>query len=375
MDQEGSPATRRAARTGLRRLALALAASLGAFGLAEVLVRVAVFGESQTVRRYAWRLRRPQLYCDPWGDEEFWKLQHLFGTQREPLAESLYHPSLGWVSPAFEAATLRHRDFTGSDGRRQILLFGDSFARCATPREDCFEALLAQSENGASHALLNYGVSGYGLDQVYLLLSQSLDLYAGLDPIVVVGVFVNDDLDRCLLSLRDWPKPRLRAVGGALVPDPGPVPSMERYLADHPLRARSYAWSALVRGTGLLSPARPAGPASRESRRSEIEELGRAILDAFLHELQARQLQACFLLFYSEACLRLPERSDWRDALIQDHLEGRGFPYVSTRRAILEDAASTGRDVGAYYGRDLAAAGHLNRLGNEVTLRALLRLY
>lgn len=365
---------RRAAYRGLhRRIALSLVALLATLGLAEALVRVAVFGDSQFLRQHAWRLRRPLLYCDPWGDEDFWKLRHRFATRRELLEPSLYHPTLGWVSPSIEAATLRHRDFAGSTGQRQILLFGDSFARCATPREDCFEALLEQSEQGASHDLLNYGVSGYGLDQIYLLLRQSIDLYAGLDPIVVVGVFVNDDLDRCLLSLRDWPKPRLRVVGGDLVPDGGPAPSMERYLAEHPLRARSYAWSALVRGTPLGSLARPSGPALRERRRKEIEELAGAILEALLSELQTRRLRSCFLLFYSEAHLRQPQRGDWREALVQERLEERGIPCVSTRDAILEDAASAGRDVAAYYGRDPAGAGHLNRLGNEVALRALLR--
>ena len=102
-----------------------------------------------------------------------------------------------------------------------MLLFGDSFCECATPPEECWQGLLERSPLGPRFALVNYGTGGYGLDQVLLLARRVLDRWRGRDPLVVVGILVDDDLDRDALALRNFPKPRFRLADG--VPQQGPA--------------------------------------------------------------------------------------------------------------------------------------------------------
>src|SRR5205085_7133999 len=101
-----------------------------------------------------------------------------------------------------------------------VLLFGDSYAQCATPPEQCFQSLLEQSELTHEFALLNYGVGGFGLDQMYLLLRHVLPRFREQKPFVVVAIMIDDDFTRSLLAMRDWPKSRAHWEHGILRIDP-----------------------------------------------------------------------------------------------------------------------------------------------------------
>ena len=50
-----------------------------------------------------------------------------------------FDAELGWTSEAIEPGTLRHAEEPGPAGERLVLLYGDSFARCLTGRDEAWE--------------------------------------------------------------------------------------------------------------------------------------------------------------------------------------------------------------------------------------------
>ena len=343
------------------RIALLATAVLGLTLLgAELGLRALLFSASPAVRKQAWRLRQPQLYADPHTDVEHWKLAWALGRGGE-TRPSVPDALLGWRSDSVDAEG-RHASVGPDDPRRPVLLFGDSFAACTTPPEDCFQGLLAESDLGDELVLVNYGVGGYGLDQIYLLLREALPHWEARDPVVVVALFVDDDLDRARFAFRDWPKPRFRLEGEELVLEPPAAPDNAAWLEEHPLAIRSYLWRWIARALAGSRPARTTDEAHAR--------LCEALLGAIQDELTARDLDAFFLLFVGERAL---EAGCWSETFLRRELAALGLPWEEARGDLEADALATGRERGAYFVDRGPDAGHYDALGNEVAFRTLRR--
>ena len=112
-------------------------------------------------------------------------------------------------------------------GETRILGVGDSFTYGEAVRdEETFCAVLDRLIPEAT--VLNFGVHGYGVDQMLLRLRRDAMRYQ--PDIVVVGVFF-PDADRNLLSFRDYAKPRFHLAGGQLELTNVPVPTPNEILA------------------------------------------------------------------------------------------------------------------------------------------------
>ena len=155
------------------------------------------------------QLRQPGLYADPQSENDYWILHSKW---RDASVDFTIHSELGWIGN-FRPQSLRHFDAVQMRGRRPILLFGDSFSACVEGVE-CFESLLEGSDFGEDYAILNYGVGGYGLDQIWMLMERVLPLYP--DAIVIIGV-MSDDVDRAHLSMREASKPMFQVVDDTLL--------------------------------------------------------------------------------------------------------------------------------------------------------------
>ena len=160
-----------------------------------------------------------------------------------------YHPLLGWI-PLKNAKNISMGTYMvnfNSDGVRgiktytkerqsaivRIVVVGDSFTFGEDVNDD--ETYPAQLEKVLPNAeVLNYGVHGYGLDQMTVRLHLDGFTY---HPDVVIYAFIGGDLDRTLLSFRDYMKPRYVLVGNHLqlvnVPIPPPT-KLIRELQYHP---------------------------------------------------------------------------------------------------------------------------------------------
>ncbi|MFT7464568.1 MAG: hypothetical protein ACI9EF_002924, partial [Pseudohongiellaceae bacterium] len=113
---------------------------------------------------------------------------------------------MGWVGDAIEPQTYNHRDEAALGGRRPVLLYGASYAQCAAglAMTDCFQHAMAASDLADSYGLLNYGVGNSGIGQTYLMMQNTLDRFSGRDPAVVIGLVLETDFDRAMLSFRGW---------------------------------------------------------------------------------------------------------------------------------------------------------------------------
>lgn len=362
-DARGSGAPRRRRRLLFK---LGFAGILTAV-LFEGAIRFLALSDSTIARRWGAGLRSPGNFSNRWSDD-YWMLKYRFADPETRL-EPIYDPLLGWRSAAIEPGTYRHADESTLAGRRPVLLYGDSFALCVTKAEECWQGLVERSELGEDHVLLNHGVGGYGLDQIYLLFQHSIDHYTELDPIVVVAVLVDDDLDRSRLRFRSWPKPHLSVTPeGTLVPDGPVVRDPLEYLRENATGIRSYGLRYLVYGTHVLPRNESEWLMGRGSRVAETEELNRRILDAFAGEFAARQLDAFVLLFHGRHYLRI---HDWREAFLVAELQRLGIPYVSSKPRLLEDRRTTGRGDDAYFFAEGRGREHYTPLGNEIVFGAL----
>ena len=177
------------------------------------------------------RFQEPSLYTDYFSEDDWWKLYYAFNKPANDTAKHP-HPLLGWAGE-FSKETWRHTEAERVGRRHPVLLYGDSFAHCVIAAEECFQGILnTDAEFSHDHYLLNYGVAGYGVDQIYLLLKNSLSLYH--KPYVIVGIHTRD-LDRSILSFFVGQKPYFEVVADELVLRGAPiVQDPKAYLANNP---------------------------------------------------------------------------------------------------------------------------------------------
>jgi len=343
-----------------------LALSIGLV-LCELGLRWVLFGGHGT----GFGLRNPSFYADRWDEDLYWRLMQRFRGDPGPMADDLYHPELGWRTRWFDPVTYEHKDTVRLAGRRPVLLFGDSFARCTVPQADCFEGLLDRSPLHDTHMLLNYGAHAYGIDQSLLLLQRTLPRWLPLGPIVVFGVFVDDDLDRAYLGYRGWPKPRLVHGANGLELESVPVPTAAEYERQHPDRTPSYLWRWLLHGGFLPDGVRDVLTGAR-ARRLAKERLTRDVLRALESEMERHGLQYFVVLFHGLPYLGEVGPHDWREELLLRVLREEQIPFVSSKAALQKHALASGRPLSGYF--EVAegdARDHYLPLGNAVVFQAI----
>jgi hypothetical protein len=329
--------------------AFSVALTLGA---AELTLRALLFVDTPISAR----LRHPGLYADYFSDNDYWILQYVFKHRRQPPENP--HPLLGWVG-TFDRETYRHDQSAETAGRRPVLMYGDSFTRCAYS-EKCFEDILnADEEFAMDHALLNYGVGGYGLGQIYLLLKNSLDHYP--DPIVVVG-FMTFDLDRSILSVRTGQKPRFVAEDGQLELTNVPIAADPAdWFEVHPPTLRSYVAAALKRQARKHFPTLMRD-ADIEAQKMEVNRL---ILTAIEEELQSRDLDRIYVVFHPNwaGVATLDASTDWRDPFLRKFFEDRAIPFVWSKEIVQRDREARSASWDDYIG---VKHGHPTTRYNEL---------
>jgi len=181
-----------------------------------------------------------------------WRIRHA-GTSGSPRPEASYafSPTLGWAlrpNVRTDRVTSNSQGVRGSreyaaepgPGIRRVLCVGDSFTFGAgLLDEQTMPARLEVALNGDGTArweVLNFGVEGYGTDQQWLYFADRGLRYK---PDVVVLGFFDMNLERNVMSFRDYAKPYFTLVDGRLVLHNVPVPSPPEILARKPELPRS----------------------------------------------------------------------------------------------------------------------------------------
>lgn len=354
-------------RRWLRHCLLTTAAVLAGAVLFEFSLRFLLFVDAPLPAGAA-RLRNANLFANKWSDEHH-ALDHVF-TAPEKRREARHHPLLGWTVARIEPQTFAHADAPSAAGRRPVLLFGDSFAACVTEPRDCWEGLLERSPLGASYRLLNYGVPGYGFDQTCLLMRACLERWQDANPVIVLSLLVDADLDRSALSFSFWPKPRLSPEGGLEVRGAVPIDA-DAWIAERGLGIQSYAWRWLVHGSGLLPEGWMHSLGGDAAHEAEVRRLVPPLLASVLAELQGRDLEFFVLVFHGTKHLREEGIQDWRETLLLGELERLGIPYVSSKRVLIADRRATGRTVADYFVLRGPSRRHYSAQGNAIVFAAL----
>lgn len=163
------------------------------------------------------------------------------GWSYRPGARATHRTQEFEVEVRFNSGGFRGAEWPGaSEGRRRVLVLGDSFAfGWGVAEEHTFTRLLGASDSGWD--VLNAAVSGYGTDQELLLLRK---LLPEIRPDLVVCVFCPNDLYESAGDVaygKHKPRFELGAQGLELTGVPVPRPWLER--VSHAWRAfAKYAW-------------------------------------------------------------------------------------------------------------------------------------
>jgi hypothetical protein len=357
MARPGSEPRKRASRWLWRGALLLVFAAV----VPELCLRALLFHDVPGCGKLAARLRDAPSYFQRF-EQGYWTSLVRFSQKAREDPIPGYDPLLGWRGRRLAADSYAHWQEELLGDRRPVLLYGDSFAQCTTPERDCWQGLLARSELGSTHGLLNYGLGGYGIDQTYLLLRASLGRFVEREPIVIVSVMLDDDLDRAVLSFRCWPKPRFHLEQGRLV-EPEPVEEgVEAYLDHHSEGVVSWLWRLLVyRGPLPVELATDA-----EAHDAEVRALSRALFEAIREELAGRDW---FVLVFQGESVFQPRNAPWQDAFLRDLLHELDIPFVHSARELQAHREATGTAAADYFGHN----GHYSPLGNEVVFGTLLR--
>ncbi len=366
------------ARSTWRRLRRLLLFSLATGALAlvgtEVALRLLLFGDSPVLARAGRGLRRAGRWADPRRDPLFWKLNYYWAhPDRRRARANFPDPLLGWRSRDIEPETYVHRGLAALGARRPLLLYGDSFAQGVGDREDRYEALFEGLPEAREFALLNYGVGGYGFDQIWLLLRESIDAYADRDPVVVIGLLMDDDLDRTMFDFRGWPKPRVHLEGDRLVVEPPPTLDADEYMRRFPPTVRSWLWRFLLHSPAFLDEERRARLRGEAEALARKKAVNRAILADAWEQVRRRGLPGFVLLFTSFGATRAKGPHGWEEPFLLETLRELEIPYVITRPDLLRYADEHGLALEDLFLKRGPWKGHYSRAGNEATLRTIQR--
>jgi hypothetical protein len=325
--------------------------------LSEVAFRLLLFSHAPFMDRY----RDPSLYTDYYSDGDWWKLYYLMGKRdHEPTKHP--HPLLGWTGD-FSGESYRHDDAGGMGRKRPVLLYGDSFTHCLTSKPECFQGILNNDKAfSRRYFLLNYGVEGYGVDQIYLLFKNSIQLYE--NPYVVIGVYTRD-LDRSILPLFVGQKPYFDVVSDELVLRGTPVDAdPQRYLADNPPKIWSYLYRLWLYQDGRPWRIRLALRGTEEVHQRKLL-VNEKIILSLIHELRTRKVDHMFVIF---ADINSVKEMEWRENFLAELLNRHGTPYLSSRSIIMENVQRNGKTIEDFY---IPNDGHPNAYQNLLVAREL----
>jgi hypothetical protein len=313
------------------------------------------------------RLRDPARFGNYKSDDAYWEMKARLTPPDHLIRDPGWDPRLGWTSGPVHASDLCHDDEPLLAGRRPILFFGDSYAFGVPDLTvGSFARWTEQSDLARDWCMLNYGCGGHGLDQIFLVLQGAVERHLERRPVVIASLLVDDDIDRCILSVRDWPKPRLVVRDGSLSPAVERVPSLDEYLATRSALSGSRCLD-LLHGAIQRKRFHQETPEQAERKR----ELGRAILTEMAAFLHARDVPFFFVLFLRDG-LTDPSLTGWREPLVISALDEAQAPWVSVRPAFRAHAELTGRAIEEYFVSDAELGhGHYNLLGNHVAFQVV----
>lgn len=352
-------------RRRLRLSVLLLCMAAGPL-IVEATMRYLLFHDGAFANEHGRVFRQAGLYADPQLDDAYWRLMHrLKRSEGRGVDGPPFDPILGWVNGKIASGTYAHRMDARLADRPTLLMYGASFA----------QGLDDGSIDGAPFSdrlnFVNYGVGGYGVDQAYLLMRQTLDRYVESSPFVAMGLVADSDFDRCSLHFRSLPKPHFTLHDGSLdldgaVFEGGP----DAYVEEYGTGITSYAWNYLLRTKRVLPLSLRIKWSGLDRKKAEQDELIEAIVLAIQSDVEQRKLKYGFVLFSSLQTLP-PRPVSGRELKLRALFKQHAIPYVSMRDVMIAAAEEQGVGLEEFFHSDGRFRNHPNERGNRVILKAL----
>lgn len=333
-----------------------------------------------------------------WSDEAVYR-RRIAAQAATSNSLLVYDPLMGWtVGPS--RTSIDGRSFSSREGirspvpgmtfadgaaGRRVALVGDSFTFCLdVPYEDSWGHQL-ERRLGADVRVLNFGVTGYGIDQAYLRYRR--DVRPWRPDVVVFGVFPHD-LFRTMtvypfIAFRGWEfpfsKPRFVERDGelALLNEPPLAPDVmfaARSIAELPFIEydRGYVptdWDWYpYQSSYLLRLARSALPAASPLRELVSDEaMGRVnaeILRAFLRDARANGVRP--LVVYLPARAEIGPGPSEEASFARRLLTDASIEHVDLTECLLKVPASDQFVPGLHHYSPTANAAVANCLASSV---------
>ena len=171
----------------------------------------------------------------------------------------VYHQTRGWALkpnlrnfPCFENKTvnsnskgvrgLREFDFDKPPAKKRIITLGDSYTFGDEVNDDETWPSYLQKKIPEVE-IINLGVHGYGHDQMLIYLEEEGLKYK---PAIVMLGFISYDIERNILSFRDYAKPKFELRGNNIALVNTPVPTIESTLRREIWRSKFLDLASLV---------------------------------------------------------------------------------------------------------------------------------
>jgi hypothetical protein len=204
--------------------------------------------------------------------------------------------------------------------KNRVVVVGDSFTFGEEVNDaETYSAYLA--ELLLNTEVMNFGVHGYGLDQMLLHLQQNA---IKQQPNIVVFAFINDDFNRLLLDFRDFAKPKLAIQDGKISTTNTPLETPEQFKKKTLLRSNTLTAGLLLKDRLHYQKYNPA---------SDIEALAPTVFQTALDTTTKAnaQLVLLFLPTGGEMIDSRPEPISF-EPLMFDFCEKTGITCITARK-------------------------------------------
>ena len=343
-------------------LILFVVSTLVVIGICEAVLRVALFSDTFAIPqlRHSWR------YTDANFEDASWKLEFLFNAAAKAQKVGHIDPELGWAiekSPDNPLGLVSDKPYRVEDIERPVLFYGDSFVAGASPVPDRIPQVMDRLL--PEHSVLNYGVGGYGVDQIYLRYKKTVGDFRA--PVVLVGILTLD-LDRSILGMRTGQKPYFDIKDGKLVRKNLPILSSTReYITRHPPEIKSYFIRFVMFRLRSWLPEewfdRMYGFSEKHQRKLDVNSM---ILQALKNDARERGLPLGVVIFYSQGEL---SKEGWREVFLKKTLQAYDIPYFDTKPYLADYCRKHGVLLNDLYYRE---NGHPNEHGNQAIAEGLV---
>lgn len=276
------------------------------------------------------KYRRPPLYAAEW-DSDYWKLLQQWKVL--DLKDNA-HPLLGWVKWNVWQKNLFHKDLQQLNGRRPVLLYGDSYAQHLDTSQTMRNLFEKDTAFNNTYKFINYGTGGYGTDQIHTLFTHT---FCKTEKPIVIFSFLTLDLERSILNFRDGLKPSVYVnTDGNLAFDKSMISQgTDRYLRKHPPEIKSYLWRKfLFSDVNFLPDFITHYCTGETAARKKIIDLNTKILQDVIEKLQAAQTDYIFLIFDAPADYNTDDKTNWRMQFIQDFFKQNNVKHLYARDMI-----------------------------------------